>query len=140
MNNRELLQQALDALRIASNAYLLPVAEQHYVLAAINDIEAALAQPEQEPVAWAIAFYKDRPSLFYTKEKSCDQILTGCGRDATKTALYTSPPIVSLSDDESVSIAKQALGDDSPRIDVLSTALNIVKATQSALLKKAEQS
>jgi hypothetical protein len=53
MSNREVMQQALEALKSAA-IFVDSFRGQKATQEAITALEAALAQPEQEPVAWAV--------------------------------------------------------------------------------------
>jgi hypothetical protein len=129
--NRELLQQALDALRSASGAYLLPVAEQHKALAAIDALEAAIAQPEQEPDAWMHSFRgAGKRMSFPTIEETEPEVERGFSYLGNK-PLYTSPPIVSLSDEEIV----RAFDEDSG----VGSLIEIARVVEAAMIKKAGQ-
>ena len=62
MNLREAAQQALEALKMIDNAMPFPVAKH-----AIKQLSAALAEPEQKPVAWR---YELSTAIFESGEYS----------------------------------------------------------------------
>jgi hypothetical protein len=89
--SREIMQQALDALKLGG------LIKKTQVIAAL---EQELAKPEQEPVAWCslngcgeIGFFDGKPMIMVGK----------VGNDCHETPLYTSPPRkewVGLTEDE----------------------------------------
>jgi hypothetical protein len=89
--NRELLQQALNALRISAPlGHAMEDYEYRHRL--IKDIEAELAKPEQEPVGY---FYLRKGVFFHIYEPH--------NADPEVFPLYTAPPRkpwVGLTDDE----------------------------------------
>jgi hypothetical protein len=86
MTDRELLKMALHALKFSQNMKrCFARAEQDYhekiAPITINALEAALAQPEQEPVAW----------MAWNMEDECYVITTDKRRLPAGTPLYTAP-------------------------------------------------
>jgi hypothetical protein len=70
--SRELLKQALDALRISAPLGHA-VEDYEYRHRLIKDIEAELAKPTQEPVAWAAkSIYGDFEGLSFDKQPRFD--------------------------------------------------------------------
>ena len=68
MTDRELMQQAVEALE-ADEYDMVPDQEGHMVFrkeAAINALRDRLAQPEQEPVAWADEIIDDLHAQYNT--------------------------------------------------------------------------
>ena len=88
MNDRELMQQALDALEAMQSYARAELKGLRICDEAIEDLRARLAHPEPEPVAWW-----DGVGRFATaKEKNWDRRTGGIlsiGRDIP---LYTAPP------------------------------------------------
>ena len=82
MTDREIMQQALEALETKG--------EHHErVYAAIEALRQALAQPEQEPVAYKYTD-KTNPLVFYFTERKGKDVTQN--PDVIETALYTAPP------------------------------------------------
>jgi hypothetical protein len=78
MDDRQLMQQALDALELHAKQY--PHMVKGYTLDAATDLQKRLAQPEQEPVA-GVVLRDGYPTLIQDKLiKETDQ------------RLYTTPP------------------------------------------------
>ena len=96
MTDRELMQQALDALNLElpSGAYL----------ELKNALRDRLAQPEQEPVAWmTITDYGDEDDIWYENPEG--HLLEGW----TYKPLYTTPPQRKpLTFEEILSIAEES--------------------------------
>ena len=93
MTDRELMQQALDALESLQAWPETP--ENFKRFRAIEALRARLAQPEQEPVAWAdkVDIDRDGHDLWVSRQKPA--------KDGVP--LYTTPPQrewVGLTDDE----------------------------------------
>ena len=113
MTDRELMQQALDAL-VSSRVFVTsrekikhPEGTDWYDKR-ITALREALAQPEQEPVAWMGAH--DRTDLYCRKPPQADVI-----------PLYTAPPQrewQGLTDDEILEEYRQSYGDDGDLTDV----------------------
>ena len=91
MTDRELLQQALDAL------------EKHvYEYETIQAIRTRLAQPEPEPVSWAVQEGANLHDVFLFKDEA-DEMCHLKGTHAKAVPLYTAPQKkewVGLTDDE----------------------------------------
>ena len=105
--DRELLQQALDALKLIDEAMPFPVAKL-----TIKNLCDRLAQPEQELVAWGV-FDHNLHDMFFTKEDAQEMVrLKGDG--STVKPLYTTPPQrtwVGLTDEERDHIWHKSSGD-----------------------------
>jgi hypothetical protein len=97
-----------------------------------------VAQPEQEPIGYVASNV-----MSIMRQGSCGFIYRQKPEGSSHFAVYASPlvarELASLSDEDQKQIAKEMLGEEHPRLDVLSTAINIVQATQSAMIKKAGQ-
>jgi Mg-chelatase subunit ChlD len=86
---REALKLALDALEEIHPGNMTPMAEQAWNKA-INAIREALAEPEQEPVAWRIA---DERNWEYRTEPPLETDIQWSARYGRKyEPLYTTPP------------------------------------------------
>jgi len=71
--NRILLQQALNALLDANNMALMELSIDDAYSDEIKALEAELAKPEQEPVAWAAkSIYGDFEGLSFEKQPRFD--------------------------------------------------------------------
>ena len=91
MDNREVMQQALEALE--NERY---VTKYTHIVEAITALRKALAQPEQEPVA----FYHPRNGFYWAKPTS---IFAPTSVDVERLPLYTAPEQrqwVGLTDDD----------------------------------------
>jgi hypothetical protein len=97
MTDRELLQQALDAL------------EKHiYEYETIQAIKARLAQPEHKPVSWAVQEGANLHDVFLFKDEA-DEMCHLKGTHAKAVPLYTAPPKkewVGLTDEEKEDMLK----------------------------------
>ena len=65
--DKELMQQALDALKLIDEAMPFPVAKL-----TIKNLRDRLAQPEQEPVAWGVFDGPNLHDMFFTEEEAQD--------------------------------------------------------------------
>ncbi len=98
----------IDALSISQNSVWSKLNEQ--ALAAARELQA-LAQPEQEPVAYKYTD-KTNPLVFYFTERKGKDVTQN--PDVIETALYTAPPKrewVGLTDEEIEVIAKRLMDD-----------------------------
>jgi hypothetical protein len=105
MTDRELLQMALDALKhLCLHSAAIKGYDGEQVQPAIDALKARLAQPEQEPVAWADRFDIDRDGHDFwvnRQEPAKDGV-----------PLYTAPPQrewVGLTDEEVMSLLPGAV-------------------------------
>jgi len=88
MNDREAMKMALELLkRLSSDLWMgnRPDKVDRTILA----LEVALAQPEQEPVAYKYTD-KTNPLVFYFTERKGKDVTQN--PDVIETALYTAPP------------------------------------------------
>jgi hypothetical protein len=84
MTDREIMQQALEALKLIDDAMPFPVAKL-----AMKNLNERLAQPEQEPVAWFTENHReDKSATTYSKKMSERWREKGW----PVTPLYTAPP------------------------------------------------
>jgi len=104
MTDRELMQQALDAL----DAY-----SWEQVQVAANALRDRLAQPEQEPVAW----------MYVNQDGECEQIeYAAPPDDPSVTPLYTTPPQrpwVGLTDDDYETLSQYAFVEVIEKVEAL---------------------
>lgn len=87
-NDRELLQQALDALEQCYDVYAYPANGTTTQDDAIRAIQARLAQPEPEPVAWRFKIHNEmyRKNVWHLRPHKVT------AEDAEIQPLYTAPP------------------------------------------------
>ncbi len=108
MNLREAAQQALEALETKG--------EHHpRVYRAIEALRAALAQPEQEPVAWMLTDLDGKPMMECEDEPFVKMHPSLVGPDTDWRPLYTHPPRRewrSLTEEEIVKFADEVSGEE----------------------------
>lgn len=85
MTDREAMQQALDALKVAAPCHNPAGTLRQSIDNAIAALRSRMEQPEQEPVAWCRLAYNTDGSVYadnltFTKDSYCD------------VPLYTTPP------------------------------------------------
>ena len=86
MQDREVMQMALDAL-METETYNTKNVEQYQIeVEAIEALRARLAEPEQEPIAWMCAEDPERETAFSWKKGHCEN----CGKQ--RVPVYTAPP------------------------------------------------
>tara|TARA_R110002126_G_scaffold94967_5_gene223757 strand:- start:14 stop:400 length:387 start_codon:yes stop_codon:yes gene_type:complete len=86
MTDRDLMQQALDALKLIDEAMPFPVAKL-----TIKNLNERLAQPAQGPVAWGVFDGPNLHDMFFTEEDAQDMArLKGDG--SVVKPLCTTPP------------------------------------------------
>tara|TARA_R110000868_G_C10581452_1_gene738661 strand:+ start:115 stop:399 length:285 start_codon:yes stop_codon:yes gene_type:complete len=73
MNDRDIMQQALDALVEHEGNYKLGNAGCDRHIKATTALNERLAQPEQEPVAWGV-FDHNLHDMFFTKEEAQEMV------------------------------------------------------------------
>jgi len=83
--DRELMQQALEALKLIDEAMPFPVAKL-----TIKNLRERLAQPEQEPVAWGV-FEGNLHDMFFTQEEA-QEMARLKGSHAEVRPFYATPP------------------------------------------------
>ena len=118
MTDRELMQQALDALeKLNKDGWILADFEDE-VYASIEALRARLAQPEPEPVAWADKYDLDREGhdFWVSRQQPAKNGVP----------LYTAPPQrewKGLTDEELLDIADMAYANDLELLQTLQAKL-----------------
>jgi hypothetical protein len=133
MTDREIMQQALEALEVATT----PLAkDRQEVLRAQAALRERLAQPEQEPVAWMYHGIRhddtphERPSLIWKPEY---MDVMSAEKGAKATPLYTTPrQWQGLTDEERNNLWRDVIGWGDPSHD----DEDLMKATESKLKEK----
>lgn len=116
MDDRELLQMALDALE---NAHANEPIWKTPIKESIEALRARLAQPEQEPVAWITGGGKGE--LWWHQSEKFDTEGNLIGKNPDDIPLYTAPPQrdwQGLTDEEILEEYRQSYGDDGNLTDV----------------------
>ena len=133
MTDRELMQQALDALETEHSALYGNFKTQR----AVEALRARLAQPEPEPVAWQSRMRPDWEENGWTQWKDCTKQQANDYRKRPQLhdwvyearALYLAPPQRSwqgLTDEEKQTIYRQADAenwDDQPLLETVEAKL-----------------
>ena len=104
---KEALKLALEALEVANSCvdgYYIPKGKTHLpeIELAITAIKAALAQPEQEPVAWI--WEKEDGYTSIETHSLDDEDMKNVGVKSMK-PLYAKPQFIGLTEDEILSIS-----------------------------------
>ena len=107
MTKDEALKLALEALEVANSCvdgYYIPKGKTHLpeIELAITAIKAALAQPEQEPVAWI--WEKEDGYTSIETHSLDDEDMKNVGVKSMK-PLYAKPQFIGLTEDEILSIS-----------------------------------
>ena len=134
MTDRELLQQALDALETHAKQY--PHMVKGYTADAAEAIRTRLAQPEPEPVA-VVGLDMSEVNVYYGSQycgkKQETKIAVFLKDVLIGTRLYTAPPQrkewVGLTDEEKKVICQEAANEDW-------TDLDVINATEAKLREK----
>lgn len=104
----EAMKLALEALGLYART-LAPTETQKKGMEAITALDEALAQPQQEPVAWAIFTNAGNARMWSTFQPHLQKLADAEG--LTITPLYTSPPAqrtwVGLTDEEKLALLKK---------------------------------
>ena len=111
MTDRELMQQALEALDLLSR---VPKAKRDYADRAIAALQERLAQPEQEPVAFVDPIWMQRPDLIIEQRLEIKKLFARV-QVMDYVPLYTAPqPAPTIDKSAAIRIAT-ALGWEPPR-------------------------